>query len=449
MRTSSRSDLPERHGRTALLWDESFLWGVMARKALHARGLAFEMIRAKDVRDGRLHDYSLLFVPGGWASNKIKALGNDGIEEIKRFVREGGSYLGFCGGAGLATMDGIGLVGVRRRPTRERVPSFSGRIGLNITGHPLWEGLRNSELQTEPAPERINGGNSLLVFQAWWPSQLVVEDGIATVLASYGEAMPDSFSSDVNVGDAEALKKWPDLERIYQINLDPKRLRGEPAVIEGSFGKGRVVLSLVHFDTPGDANGQAVLENIWKYLGGKIAVKDAGYTICDEEKLELRALHRNASRPESIVSEMECMVKAIVELGCRNFLWFWRNSMLLQWRRGVRGLEYCTLFIMMKELAEALRAGAASCTLSDLERIRGLLLPFADKAKRLLLMERYAMQNGHITYEKCDDPGIQLIREELFSRSKSYGGLFKRLLDEIDGSLFRVLTETRTRKGVS
>ena len=115
----------------------------------------------------------------------------------------------------------------------------------------------------------------------------------------------------------------------------------------------------------------------------------------------------------------------------------------------MRGLEYCTLSVMMKELAEALRAGAASCTSSDLERIRGLLLPFADKAKRLLLMERYAMQNGHITYEKCDDPVIQSIREELFSRSKSYGGLFKRLLDEIDGSLFRVLTETGPRQGVS
>lgn len=440
MRTSSRSDLPERHGRTALLWDESFLWGVMARKALHARGLAFDMVRAKDVRDGRLHDYSLLFVPGGWASNKIKALGNDGVEEIKRFVREGGSYLGFCGGAGLATMDGIGLLPVRRRPTKDRVPSFSGRIGLNVTDHPLWEGLSNSELRTN---------NSELIFHAWWPSQLVVEDGSAAVLASYGEAMPDSFSSDVNVGDAEALKKWPELERIYQINLDPKRLRGEPAVIEGAFGKGRVVLSLVHFDTPDDANGQAVLENIWKYLGGEIAEQDAGCAIGDEGKLELRAVYRDASRTESTASEMECMVKAIIELGCRNFLWFWRNSMLLQWRRGVRGLEYCTLSIMMKELAGALRAGAASCSSSDLERIRGLLLPFADKAKSLLLMERYAMQSGHITYEKCDDPGIQLIREELFSRSKSYGGLFKRLLDEIDGSLFRVLTETGTRKSVS
>jgi hypothetical protein len=123
--------------------------------------------------------------------------------------------------------------------------------------------------------------------------------------------------------------------------------------------------------------------------------------------------------------------------------------MLLQWRRGVRGLEYCTLFVMMKELVEAFRAGGASCTSSDLERIRGLLLPFGDKAKRLLLMERYAMQNGHITYEKCDDPGIQSIREELFSRSKSHGGLFKRLLDEIDGPLFRVLTETGPRNDAS
>jgi hypothetical protein len=32
MRTSSPSDRPARGGRAALLWDESFLWGVMARQ---------------------------------------------------------------------------------------------------------------------------------------------------------------------------------------------------------------------------------------------------------------------------------------------------------------------------------------------------------------------------------------------------------------------------------
>src|SRR5512143_2962188 len=109
MKTSSRSDRGDRCGRAAVLWDESFLWGVMAYKALDACGLACDLIRTEDVREGKLSGYPLLFVPGGWASNKKKALGNDGIEEIKRFVHDGGAYLGFCGGAGLATLDGIGL----------------------------------------------------------------------------------------------------------------------------------------------------------------------------------------------------------------------------------------------------------------------------------------------------------------------------------------------------
>jgi hypothetical protein len=446
MRTSSPSDLHDRRGRAALLWDESFLWGVMAHKALDACGLACDLIRSEDVRRGKLSDYSLVFVPGGWASNKIKALGNDGVEGIKRFVREGGAYLGFCGGAGLATMDGIGLVPVKRRPTKDRVPSFSGRIGLNVTSHPAWEGLNNS---ARSLPSTVSPGGtpgSQPVFHAWWPSQFVI-DGQVALLASYGEALPDSFSSDVNVGDAEAVNKWPDLERMYQINLDPNRLQGEPAVIEGAFGKGKVVLSLIHFDTPGDTNGATVLKNLWEYLvpNGECPRREhsrAG-SMRNVELVEIEPKNGAPGIPETeLISELEAATAGVIALGCRNFLWFWRNPMLLQWRRGVRGLEYCTLSVMLNELVQSLRHGATSCTSSDLVRIRELLLPFTDKAKRLLLMERYAMQNRHITYEKCDDPEIQSIREELFSRSKSYGGLFKRLIDEIDGSLFRVLTET-------
>ncbi|PIW89550.1 MAG: hypothetical protein COZ93_04455, partial [Nitrospirae bacterium CG_4_8_14_3_um_filter_44_28] len=88
--------------KAAFLRDESFLWGLMAYKALKANGLPFELIRAEDIKKGRLKNYAMLFVPGGWASNKIKALGGKGLSEIKKFVRSGGNYLGFCGGAGLA-----------------------------------------------------------------------------------------------------------------------------------------------------------------------------------------------------------------------------------------------------------------------------------------------------------------------------------------------------------
>ena len=132
--------------------------------------------------------------------------------------------------------------------------------------------------------------------------------------------------------------------------------------------------------------------------------------------------------------------------------------MLLQWRRGVRGLEYCTLYIMIMEIAEILKGRYASCVMRHeikekssnllpitdyLLRIRELLIPFIDKAKHLLILERHAMQNGHITYERCDDPEIQKLRTELFSSSKSYGGLFKELIDEVDKLLY-TLTKMET-----
>ena len=112
----------------ALLWDESFAWGLMACKALTEAGLPFDLLRSEEIRGGALSRYRLLYVPGGWASQKLTALGDQGQEEIKRFVEEGGSYLGICGGAGMATEDGIGLMPIRRKPTTERVPSVSGPV---------------------------------------------------------------------------------------------------------------------------------------------------------------------------------------------------------------------------------------------------------------------------------------------------------------------------------
>ncbi len=241
----------------AFLWDESFLWGLMAYKAIKSNGLSFKLIRSKDIKNGQLKNYKMLFVPGGWASNKLKTLEGDCLSNIKQFVSNGGNYLGFCGGAGLATLDGIGLLNIKRKPTKERVPSFSGRICLNINEHPIWKGLLTSSLVTHQLS---------LIFNAWWPSQFLIEDKSIKILATYGEALPDSFISDLNVGDVEANGGWSELEEIYQINLNSKRLLNEPAVVEGSVGKGRVILSLIHFDTPDDINGARVLSNLWGYL---------------------------------------------------------------------------------------------------------------------------------------------------------------------------------------
>ncbi len=407
-----------RRGGVAFLWDESFLWGLMAHKALKGLRLPFDLVTAEEIQAGGLAGYRMLFVPGGWASNKGKKLGEAGIRAIQDFVSGGGSYLGFCGGAGLATgaKGGMGLLNVMRRPTSERVPSFSGRIELNISEHPIWKGL------------------AVPIFHAWWPSQFIVGDNGVNVLATYGAALPDAFSSDLNVGDTEACGGWKKFEDIYRINLDPRRLVKEPSIIEGTYGKGKVILSLIHFDTPGDLNGEQALVNLWEYLAGERAEAEAqNYNKKSFSHDPVGAIHE---------LPLQNLCSDLIALGERNFLWFWRTPMLLQWRRGVRGFEYNTLYIMMKEILELMasrEAGAASYV-PALGKIKELLVPFIEKAERLLVLERHAMQDGHITYERCDDDEIRAIRLVLFSDSKSYGGMFKALIDEVDTLLFSLIS---------
>ena len=137
----------------ALFWDESLLWGLMAWRALIEAGLPFDLLRSEDIRTGTLSRYAMIFVPGGWASAKLRTLGEKGQVEIRSFVENGGSYLGICGGAGLATESGIGLMPIQRKATQERVPSFSGPVRLSLVDHVIWENVESS------------------VFSAWWPSQ--------------------------------------------------------------------------------------------------------------------------------------------------------------------------------------------------------------------------------------------------------------------------------------
>ncbi len=416
---SKTKHLVRAEAKIAFLWDESFLWGLMAYRALKAACLPFELIRSEDIGKGILAEHQLLFVPGGWASNKIKTLGADGIIKIKEFVGSGGNYLGFCGGAGLATLDGIGLLNISRKPTKERVPSFSGRIGLNVFEHTIWQGI------TEP------------VFHAWWPSQFLPVTRDTRVLGSYGHALPDSFSSDLNVGDTVRYSNWSDKEKQYGINLNPDRILNDSAVVEGTYGEGKVLLSLIHFDTPGDANGAVVLKNIWRYLAGASPCLEP--LPCTRPRVPVSPQPRFGHL--GLFDELESAVDTLISLGQRNFLWFWRNPMLLQWRRGVRGLEYCTLYILIKEISKIIiNSDVDPSLITDYAlRIKDLLIPFVEKAMELLILEKDAIQNGHITYEKCDDTEIQKMRTELFSSSKSHGGIFKDLIDKIDSLLYTLL----------
>ncbi len=387
--------------KAALYWDESFLWGIMTVKTLRCLGLDFELLSSEDIRNGRLDSFGALVVPGGWASNKLKALGEEGAMRVREFVSRGGSYFGLCGGAGLATRDGIGLIDARRKPLSERVPSLSGPVCVRLMPHPLWKEVG------EP------------VFHIWWPSQFVSGDQVK-VLAEFERATPDAFSADFNVGDMTD-SGWKQAEEAYGINLNPERMAGSPLLLESRFGRGTVIASLVHFDTPGDSKGEAVLKNLWAHFGLTTGMP--------EDRRDCR-----------LSGELYRMARELIDFGIRNSLWFERGP-LIHWRRGIRGLEYYTLYKLIAELASLDDAGLAAE-----DGLEAEIEEFIGMAKRLLMLERDALQKGKpVTFSSSPDPEISALRSRLFADSKSYGGFFKEILDKVDSMLFSRLKEIRTK----
>jgi len=62
----------ENTNLAALLWDESYLWGIWLYDALLKTDISFKLIQSKDLKN--LHKYKVLFVPGGWAKISFREL---------------------------------------------------------------------------------------------------------------------------------------------------------------------------------------------------------------------------------------------------------------------------------------------------------------------------------------------------------------------------------------
>jgi glutamine amidotransferase-like uncharacterized protein/N-formylglutamate amidohydrolase len=67
--------------------------------------LSATKVSAADVRNGKLDDFAVLIHPGGSGGGQGKALGEEGRQKVRDFVRAGNGMVGICAGAYLATCD--------------------------------------------------------------------------------------------------------------------------------------------------------------------------------------------------------------------------------------------------------------------------------------------------------------------------------------------------------
>lgn len=414
----------------ALFWDQSLPWGLLCMDALSLLGIPFHFLTAGDIRAGWLSRYRVLLVPGGWASHKARALGDLGAGRIRDFVNGGGSYLGFCGGAGLAlaSAPSIRLVPLERMSLEERLPSASGEIWIRgKEDHPVWKDLPRT-----------------LPVSVWWPSQFSSNPFPGTAcLGAYSGVGFGFMVADLPVDDLREIRPpWNEWEKIYGINLNPERLLGQPAIMEVQAGKGALILSYPHLETPGDEWGNRLLCNCLFYLDDR-----ASLHISDTDVFHEPPCRYSRSPDESVLrclQRAQGPVEELIAFGERNLLWKWRRFWLLQWRRGIRGLEYGSLAVAMRRIVQSVResvSGNGSCEgwMEDAEIIARDVDRFCGIARNLLIREKVAGHVGGLSKLGEVNQGVDELRAHLFGKQMKYGGVCKTLFDGIGRFLLESL----------
>jgi putative intracellular protease/amidase len=73
------------------------------KRLLGNSNFRWKCIEGADIEDGCLKNFDALIVPGGSALKESRSMGPEAREEVRRFVRDGGIYLGVCAGAYLSS----------------------------------------------------------------------------------------------------------------------------------------------------------------------------------------------------------------------------------------------------------------------------------------------------------------------------------------------------------
>jgi len=391
-----------------IYWDESHFWGLLITRALTAWGIPHRLVRGSEIAQGVLSGKpgeppKLLIVPGGRAKGKADRLGVRGMDAICEFVHNGGTYLGFCGGTGLALTGhySLGLSPWTRKGYKNRLHHFlSGHVESSLsTGNPL-------------VPDDL-GENVLL--PVWWPGRFDPIDDTVTVLARYNKPGPDFWVADLNLS---TLPKgtMTDWENLYGIHLRPDFLEGLPCVTANDFGAGRVILSYAHLETPASPQANRWLAHILgETLGtpinnGPIPAWDVASRPVKWEDPDLMAA-RTA-------------MEKIIATGTDHFLLFWRNPWLLGWRRGLPGAGINSLYSL---ICESLATEPDAATLSFWKRhspeFKMLMELLTNGLSGYLLAERLSMTMFHSSPDAVSTEGLCGQRRALFGTPPEPGGI--------------------------
>lgn len=182
--------------------------------------IRYQKIDGNDIRNGVLKDFDALVIPGGSATTESYAMGPAARDEVKRFIQNGGIYLGVCAGAYLISSLKDAYLGILPLKTVDE------KHWYRTAGAPL------VDVELTPAAMEIFGIKDKMV-------KIVYENG--PIFAPPFETPDPSFKplaffrSEV-VGDGG----------------EPGVMIGAPAIIYSKYGRGSILIISPHpEETPG------------------------------------------------------------------------------------------------------------------------------------------------------------------------------------------------------
>ncbi len=176
--------------------------------------ISYQIIHNSDLRYGSLKDYQALIIPGGSATTESTTMGPEARDEIKRFIKDGGIYLGVCAGAYLAS-------------SLKEV--YLGLLPLKTNDSEHWwrtNGAPKLLVELTPAGQEVFGVQSKFVRVAY-------ENG--PVFSPPFEKPDDSFTS---LGYFR--------EEVVGEGGKPGVMVGAPAAIFSRYGKGSILVISPH-----------------------------------------------------------------------------------------------------------------------------------------------------------------------------------------------------------
>ncbi len=412
-----------------LFWDKAHIWGLLPYHALNALGLPFRIMRGAAIARGALHrdKPGALIVPGGFSRQKREALGQAGMDAVRAFVAGGGSYLGFCGGAGFAVTDpyGLDLCPYERKP-------FSNRLQHFASGHIHVRPNRQSFL----VPSWLDGSVQLPV---WWPAAFAPspqsngQDEVE-VLASYGLPGRDFMMADIKVGAlASGVLDW--WKAKYGVSLDPSFLRGGPCIVSGRYGQGRYVLSHAHLETPSSAAANAWLAHILATLLRRPELARPDFIAPD---WDLRALPERFD--DALFRDCATRMDEIVDLGLEHGLLYRRNAWLFGWRPGTPGFAASNLYALFRQaMALDPTREAMDYWKAVAPHFHKLMRQFHKGATGYFLAERLASSLSRFDPGAVPDQGLAAERRVLFGPPPGSGGLCGELIGLLDQLIWLLL----------